>query len=176
MFAPNPHFKEFGIENDVDKVTFTDLFKATRDVVCLPLTQFALMSKYIEEHLHSALSLPWARDNEVNETFIKSSFASDLCKITKSCTAWLNEMDDNDRGFKPFDFKVSNDNLFNIVVGVKPAKIKSLASFLKNGYDLFDAFLDQKHKSLAKVSSVPQKFTGLFYVVTKELVSNKYKF
>ena len=84
-------------------------------------------------------------------------------------------MDDNDRGFKPFNIDITKDHLFSIVENVKPTKVKGLIGFLKSGYDLFDAFLDNKHTSLPK-SSVPQKFTELFYVVTKELVSKKYKF
>ncbi len=175
VFAPTPRFKEFGIENDKDRVVFTDLSRKTKDIVCAPLTQFALTSKYMDEHLHSALSLPWAKDNGINETFLKSSFATEFRKITESYIGWLKEMDDNDRGFKPFNIDISKDHLFSIVENVKPTKVKGLIGFLKSGYDLFDAFLDNKHTSLPK-SSVPQKFTELFYVVTKELVSKKYKF
>lgn len=139
------------------------------------MTQFVLFSKYLKEHFRGALSLPWAKDNDFNESFLRSSFVSDLDKITESYIEWLKEMDDNDRGFKPFKVDIPKSQIFGIVENVKPARVKGLKGFLKSGYDLFDAFLDAKHTSLPK-SSREQKFIELFYEVTKELVSAKYKF
>ena len=175
VYAPSPRFKEFGIDNDTERVVFTDLTRKTRDITCVPMTQFVLFSKYFKEHLRSALSLPWAKDNDFNESFLRSSFVSDLDKIMESYIEWLNEMDDNDRGFKPFKVDISKSQIFGIVENVKPARVKGLKGFLKSGYDLFDAFLDAKHTSLPK-SSREQKFIELFYEVTKELVCAKYKF
>lgn len=175
VYAPSPRFKEFGLDNDTPRVVFTDLSRKTSDIVCVPMTQFVLTSKYVKNHLRKVLSLPWAKDNDFNETFLKSSFVTDLDKITSSYLDWLEEMDDNDRGFKPFKLDISGGQLFSIVENIKPDKIKSLKAFLKSGYDLFDAFLDEKHTSLPK-SSKEQKFIELFYIVTKELVSEKYKF
>lgn len=175
IFAPSPRFKEFGVDNDTARVVFTDLTRKTREIVCVPMTQFVLFSKYIQEHLKKVLSLPWAKDNDFNESFLKSSFCTDLEKISASYLEWLQEMDDNDRGFKPFKLDISGNQLFGIVENIKPAKVKGLKGFLKSGYDLFDAFLDAEHTSLPK-SSKEQKFIELFYNVTKELVSEKYKF
>ena len=173
--STSPRFKEFGIDNDTERVIFTDLSRKTRDIVCVPMTQFVLLAKYLKEHIKSALPLPWAKDNDFNETFLKSSFMSDLEKITTSYMEWLREMDDNDRGFKPFKSDISKSQVFSIVENVKPARVKGLKGFLKSGYDLFDAFLDSKHTSLPK-SSKEQKFMELFYDVTEELVNAKYKF
>lgn len=175
VYAPSPIFKEFGIENDAAKVIFTDFSRGTKDIVCVPMTQFVLTAKYFNEHINNALSLPWAKDNEINETFLKSSFATDFKRIIDDYIEWINEMDDNDRGFKPFKMDMTNEKLFSIVDNISPAKVKNLKGFLKKGYDLFDAYLDDKHTSLPK-SSVHQKFIELFYVVTKELVDEKYKF
>lgn len=175
IFAPSPRFKEFGVDNDTARVVFTDLTRKTREIVCVPMTQFVLFSKYIQEHLKKVLSLPWAKDNDFNESFLKSSFCTDLEKISASYLEWLQEMDDNDRGFKPFKLDISGNQLFGIVENIKPAKVKGLKGFFKSGYDLFDAFLDAEHTSLPK-SSKEQKFIELFYNVTKELVSEKYKF
>lgn len=176
VYAPSPRFKEFGIDNDTERVIFTDLSRKTKDVICVPMTQFVLLAKYLKEHVRSALSLPWTKDNDFNETFMNSSFMSDLKKITTSyIEEWLLEMDDNDRGFKPFNFDISKSEVFSIVENIKPAKVRSLKAFLKSGYDLFDAFLDSKHSSLPK-GSKEQKFMELFYDVTEELVNAKYKF
>lgn len=175
VYAPSPRFKEFGIDNDTSRVVFTDLSRDTRNIICVPLTQFVLTAKYYQEHINSALSLPWAKANDINSTFLKSSFATDFGKITSDYLKWLNEMDNNDRGFKPFKTDISGGQLFSVVENVKPSKVKGLIGFLKSGYDLFDAFMDDKHTSLPKCST-PQKLIELLYVVTKDLVNQKFNF
>ena len=175
VYAPSPRFKEFGIENDAKTVIFTDLTRKTKDIVCTPMTQFVLFSRYLKDQLRSSLSLPWAKDNDFNETFLKSSFATDLDKMTSAYLEWLKEMEDNDRSFKPFVLSISKGQIFGIVDNIKPGRVKGLKGFLKSGYDLFDAFLDSAHTSLPK-GTKEQKFIELFYQVTNELVSAKYKF
>lgn len=175
IYAPTPRFKEFGIDNDKAKVIFTDLSRKTREIICEPMTRFVLFSRYLKEHIKGAMSLPWAKDNDFDDSFLKSSFFSDLDKVADSFMEWLKEMDDNDRGFKPFNLNISKSQIFSIVDNIKPARSKGLKGFLKSGYDLFDAYLDSKHTSLPK-SGQEQKFIQLFYAVTKELVDEKYKF
>ena len=175
VYAPDPEFKEFGIDNDSSTVIFTDLSRDTKEILCEPLTQFVLTSKYIKEHLKDALSLPWAKDNNIDSSFLKSSFISDFEKISTAYLDWLDEMKDNDRSFEPFKTDIKGSELFSIVENIRPAKVKSLKGFLKSGYDLFDAFLDGRHKSLPKCS-IEQKFTELFWQVTRELVNEKYRF
>lgn len=176
IFAPNPDFREFGIDNDVQEVLFSNLTQLTRDYLCTPLTQFILLSKYLKEHFRKSLSVQWARDNKFDEAFLKSSFILSLEKFVDSYIIWLNEMSDNDRAFKPFKTSVTGRDLYSIVDGIKPASIKSLWAFNKSGYDLFDAALNEEHSSLSKNFTLPQKFTELFYIVTKILVEKKYKF
>ena len=176
IFAPNSLFKEFGIENDVKEVLFGNLTQTTRDILCYPFTQYILFSKYIEEHIKKALYQPWATDNKFDDAYLKSSFSINLKKAVKSYTEWFKEMADNDRSFKPFVLDVSDSNLYSIVSGVKPASIKALWAFNKSGYDLYDAALNERHKSLPKKLTTEQKFMELFYNVTKELVEKKYKF
>ena len=88
---------------------------------------------------------------------------------------WLNEMSQNNRGFKPFKTDIPNRDLFNIVENYKPSKVKTRIGFFKKGYDLFDSFLDDNCTSVPKCS-LEQKFTEIFYLSTKDLVSKKYKF
>lgn len=176
IYAPNPEFKEFGIENDVQEVLFGNLTQDSRSILCTPMTQFVLFSKYIKEHLQSISSQPWAKDNKFDDAFLKSSFANNIKKHIKSYIEWLDEMADNDRAFKPYKLMVGGSNLYSIVDGVKPGSIKALWAFNKSGYDLFDAALNEEHTSLSKNLTLEQKFTELFYNVTMRLVEKKYKF
>lgn len=176
VYAPNAKFREFGIENDVKEVLFSNLSQTTRDILCVPMTQFVLFSKYIKEHLRGAINQPWAVDNDVTDAFLKSSFANNLKKFTEAYLSWLEEMADNDRGFKPYKLSVKGSDLYSIVDGLKPDSIKALWAFNKSGYDLFDAALNDKQSSLSKNYSMNQKFTELFCVVSKLLVDKKFKF
>lgn len=176
VYAPNAKFREFGIEDDVKEVLFSNLSQTTRDILCVPMTQFVLFSKYIKEHLRGAISQPWAVDNGITDAFLKSSFANNIKKFTEAYLTWLEEMADNDRGFKPYKLAVKGSDLYSIVDGVKPDSIKALWAFNKSGYDLFDAALNDKQSSLSKNYSLSQKFTELFCIVSKLLVDKKFKF
>lgn len=176
VYAPNPVFKEFGLETDTPKALFGDLSRDTRGYLEQPLTQYVLFSKYVLDHLKQAIALPWAKDNGFDAAFIKSTFIDNVKGMSAAYNSWLLEMADNDRAFEPFNINVSDANIFNIVNGVKPSKIMHLNAFLKSGYDLYDTYMDSEYKDIPKNYSKEQKFVELFYLVTKELVGKKYKF
>ena len=176
IYAPDACFREFGIEDDVPEILYGNLCENTREILSGPSTQFVLFSKYVTIHLKSALSQPWAKDNKIDETFLKSSFASNVKKIATEYLSWLTEMSGNARSFKPYTLSADGDNLYSIVDGVKPGAIKSLWAFNKSGYDLFDGALNEKQGSLSNNYTSEQKFFELFWDVTKMLVEKKYKF
>ena len=178
IYATDPYFKEFGIENDAQEVLFSNLTQKSRNILCTPMTQFTLFSKYIQEHLQypSTSSQPWAKDNKLDNAFLNASFVINITKYTKSYIEWLNEMAENDRAFKPYKLTVSGSDLYSLVDGIKPYSIKALWAFIKSGYDLFDAALNEEHTSLSKNLTSEQKFMELFYNVTLRLVEKKYKF
>lgn len=176
VYAPNATFREFGIEDDVKEVLFSNLSQTTRDIICAPMTQFVLFSKYFKEHLRSAMSQPWAKDNAITDAFLKTPFVNNIKKFTESYLTWLDEMSNNDRCFKPYKLAVKGSDLYSVVDGVKPDSIKALWAFNKSGYDLFDAALNDKQSSLSKNYSDNQKFIELFCIVSKMLVDKKFKF
>lgn len=176
VFAPNAVFKEFGIENDVKEVLFSNLSQTTKDIIFEPMTQFVLFAKYVKEHLNEAMKQPWAIDNKINDSFLKSSFIRNVKKVADAYLSWLKEMEENDRGFKPYKLSIKGQDLFSIVDGLKPNSIRSLWAFNKSGYDLFDSALNHTQTSLPKNFSPEQKFIELFCIVCKMLVERKLKF
>lgn len=176
IYAPNPEFREFGIEDDKQNVLLGNLVSETRDCICAPMTQFVLFAKYITEQLKNATSIQWAIDNKFDNAFFKSTFINNIQKFVKSYLEWLREMSDNDRAFSPFELTVSGKNLYSIVNGVKDARINSFWAMYKSGYDLYDAALNKEQSSLSKNYTQTHKFMELFYIVTKLLVDKKYKF
>lgn len=176
VYAPNAVYKEFGLEDDVKEVLFSNLSQATKDKISVPMTQFVLFAKYVKEHLDIAMKQPWAIDNKINDSFLKSSFIYNVKKITDAYILWLNEMGKNDRGFKPYKLSVKSSDLFSIVDGLKPDSIRTMWAFNKSGYDLFDSALNLNQTSLPKNYSLEQKFIELFCTVSKKLVDKKLKF
>jgi hypothetical protein len=176
VYAPNPEFKEFGIENDAQEVLFSNLSQRSRDILCSPMTQFVLFAKFMNEHINKSSSQPWMKDKAFDDAFLKTSFINNVQKYVKAYSEWLVEMGRNDRAFKPYKLSVKGSDLYTIVDGVKPSRITGLWAFNKSGYDLFDAALNCEYGSLSKNLSKEHQFTELFYNVTKMLVDKKYKF
>lgn len=176
VYAQSPDFREFGLENDVQEVIFGNLTQDTRELICAPMTQFVLFSKFITKHLSESKSLPWAKENGFDTTFFKSTFSNNVKKFIDKYICWLMEMSRNDRSFKPFELSVSDSNIFSIVDGIEPGSIRTLWGFNKSGYNLFDAALNEKHSSLKNNYTSEQKFIELFFIVTGLLVDKKYRF
>lgn len=176
VFAPNARFREFGIENDAREILFGNLSSVTRGILSAPMTRLVLFSRYLRERLSKSLSCTWAVDNNIDDAFLKTAFVTDIRKFADSYIEWLNEMANNDRGFKPYNLDTDKSGLFSLVNGVTPASIKALWAFGKSGYDLFDAAMNREYISMPKNYTREQKFVELFYLVTKKLVDNKYKF
>ena len=140
------------------------------------MTQFLLLAKYVHEHAREAIEQqPWAKDNKIDKAYIKASFYDRLSKFLGLYVEWLEELQDNDRSFKPFNLTVSEKDIFSIVAGIEPSKIRSLWALNKNGYDLFDAALNRAHGSLPNGISLDQRLIELFNLVTYELVKSKLK-
>lgn len=176
-YAPDVDFKEFGIESDVANVIFKDLSTATNIHIRKEMTQFVLFARYMKSHLKDALVQPWAKDNDIDAAFLFANFVKNVTKCTEEYLIWLAEMADNSRGFQPYKFDVPDADLYDIVDGVKPGKIRALWAFGKSGYDLFDAALNSEHKEgLSKSFTREQKFADMFFEASKIIVEEKYKF
>ena len=176
VFSLNTVYKEFGIDKDSARVLFSNLSQESRSLLCIPLTQFILLSKYVIEQMNNSSSVQWAKDNNIDSAFIKSTFINHVKKVAVEYKQWLNEMEDNDRSFSPFNIDVKDENLYSIVRDVKPSTIKGLWAFNKSGYNLFDAAMNKEYSSLSKNLNKEHFFIELAYIVTKELVEKKFKF
>lgn len=176
VFIHDAEFKEFGIKKDAQSVLFSDLCSKTKDLLNKPLTQFLLFSRYLKEHIEKAKGLPWMRDNQFDDAFIKSSFMDDVKSISLKYLEWIKELRGNDRAFAPFNDEIDERRILEIVRGVQPSKIHSLTAFGKKGYDLIDAYLDAERRNMSNNFTKEQKFIELFYLVTEKIAKFKYKF
>lgn len=162
-------YKEYGVINDKTTLIFDDLSMQTRDIIRRPLTKFAFFAKFIQEQARKSKSQPWAIDLHFDDNFYHSDFYNSLKKYFEFLKEWYKEMDDNERGFAPFQLDVDSRHLFHMVKKLEPAKLPTLNS----NYALFDSVLNKEAKSLSMDNSPEERFVELFYRATDTLTEKK---
>lgn len=166
---------EYGIDtddSDIGQIIFKDLGKETKAAVQMPLTQFALVQKYIANECDRQYKhQPWAIDNKLDESFFTAGFYESFKKLLSDFNQWLKEMDENERSFKPFEEDRVNP-LFECVNGLPPRKY-NIHLFQKN-YVLMDSILNKRTPKWNPAMCREQKFMEVFYRATKDLVEHKY--
>lgn len=160
--------KEFGIETDSEQVIFKNLGNVSRDLLRKRLTQFLLFTKYLNDECQKEYKYqPWAIDRKIKSDFFKSDFYADLQRVQNDFLVWLDELDNNDRKFSPFEL-VHARPIFDRIKGEEPRK-----SPFRN-YALFDDKLNKQ--KISESTKDEQKFVELFYQATEELVNQKFNF
>ena len=165
------HF-EYGLKDDNEgrELTFKNLGEKTKKSIMVPLTQFVLMNRYLNNGFEKGgQSQTWAKDNQLDDSFFSGHFFEQVQSFHQDFYLWLKEMARNKRAFMPFDADKVNP-LFEIVNGYKP-KSKWLG---KKNYDLFDDTLNSNWKGWNGAASREQKFMELFFRATEELTNEKY--
>lgn len=164
---------EFGIRDDYETLTFSNLDSTTNDIIKRNLIAFTLFCKFLNEQIVESLHQPWAKQSSFDENFLRSSFIqTELADFRKAYMIWLKEMSHNSRAFSPFNLDQDKKNLFGLINGVVPSN--SFFS-LKNNYSLFDDKLNAHQKKIKKENSQEQLFIELFYKTIDELIRIKFK-
>ena len=157
---------EFGLSRDSQQVIFEDFGSETQKLLQAPLSQFILFSKYLRERNEMR---KWRIERKFDQAFFQSQFIKDIKVIQNDFMTWLEEMDDNQRRFSPYELS-QTDKIFDIVKGKKPKRLMKLSS----NYDLFDDFLNGQKVNNA--ASKEHQFIELFFNATDELVKQKINF
>jgi len=170
-------YKEFGMKKGAREIAFGDLDAKTNATIKKPLTAFTLFCKYLQEQIwDSYKNQPWAKDHKFDENFLKSAFfQSELSDIKIAYLQWLTEMSKNVRAFRPYDLRKKKNDVFSLITGETPAKVRDLSMLTKSNYDLFDAFLNAKQGKIKRDSTPEQIFVELFYKTIDELVKSKFR-
>ncbi|MDR1553491.1 MAG: hypothetical protein LBS69_08535 [Prevotellaceae bacterium] len=164
-------YKEFGIRDETNEIIFSNLDTSTRELIEKPMTQFVLFCKYLNEHIHDSKKggrnqQTYAIDNNFDDLFLRSVFyQSYLNGVKTAYLEWLEEMGDNKRAFKPYELKLTEKKLFELVKGEKPRE----NIFGAKNYALFDSALNKQKTTGEK----EQKFIEMFYNATEKLVTKE---
>lgn len=168
--ALNPFYKEFGVSEESDVLTFPDFYDETRRLLQKPMTQFTLFCKYMNEQLSSSKDQAWAKGKQpFDDNFFKSSFYAHLSVVKNAYLQWLQELAGNRRGFAPFELTEMKKDVFGLVKGVVPGKVATL----KSNYALFDYRLSGIEPKISNNLSAEARFIELFYQATEKIVTEK---
>ena len=162
--------KEFGIENDSDKIVFGDLNIDNQKEIVKPLTKYKLFAEYLNIGLPKALNISrWTKSNiklvkknensPLDENFFKSpEYKIQIDAFNKYFIEWLSEMDDNKPAFSPFNkinwedaLSLIKDNKKKINKGFKSIDIENCK--LITAID-FRSTPDTKYTTLIKIFGV----------------------
>lgn len=171
--AINPIYKEFGISQDSMDFGFENLGVMTKQIVTKPLSQFMLFSLYTKNKLKDATDLNWAKELKI-KSLLGSAYYNHLDQFFTQYNDWLREMSQNQRGFSPFKFNVSDANLFEFINGYKAES--SIFDKGGKGYGRFDYILSKTDKDVDNKVSGNARFNELFYLATEQLINSKYNF
>ncbi len=170
------NFKEFGIRVDTDDLTFDSLGKKTRDTILFPLSSYLFFIKYLELKLASSIKRKqtWTCEGEkrIDENFLSLPFYKNyLTSFNIYFKEWLEELGNNNRSFLPFNLKVSENNLFSMIRGLK----EKTGFFSRKNFDAFDTELNDYVRHISNDLTREEKFLNLFEHATKNLNQNKYE-
>lgn len=166
-----PVYKEFGIRQDAARVRFSDLEDQTEKLIGMPLSQFAFFQKFLQEDFNAALGRQrWSLDEpQLSRQFAEDTFfRSHVLEFVGAFTAWLREMDLNQRGFAPFDLAASLDAM----IAGRPAAKRYFSRLDGNE---FNNILSKTVKGQT-YSSSEQKLVSLFFHATQSLLISNFNY
>jgi hypothetical protein len=167
--------KEFGIENDVDSITFKDLSLLTKNELAIPLSQYYYFDLFLKNHLSKSFETDFAqRSPHINQEFTKSTFYQKIVSFNFEFNNWLNEMKNNNRSFIPFELNPTSNEIFKYINQIEPKK-ESFSLFPIKNYDKYTAVLNKVNREIS-TTEINQKFISLFHKGTKALIQEKFNF
>lgn len=100
----DPYAREFGILNNNRVLSFLDFGEQSRKIIAKPLIKMYMAYKYVKEYLPNSKDQAYMKSSpELNTSFFSEAFyETHLLRYFESLENWLTQMENNERGFKPF--------------------------------------------------------------------------
>lgn len=118
-FTDNKRYYEFALKRNDKTLDLAHFYDQTFNNLLEPLIRFAYATKFYTEFVPVSLTEAFAKNMGLSQNLSSNSFYVALRQfMTDYFRPWLNEMAQNDRGFRPFD--LSSD--FNTMVVSKPVE------------------------------------------------------
>ncbi len=187
--AENAFYKEFGIKENAEHITFKHLNDATLNLMKKNITEYFYFNIFLKEKLQSELNNPYASaySNKIDRNFIDQSFYKTLSDFNKSFRIWLGELQRNKVSFAPFnieletstnqeitDIKITTSSIFSLVNDVNEKKSWKdyIPGLAKNNYELFVANLNKAAEKVGNTTT-NKRFMGVFSKASQTVVNQK---
>ena len=170
--AQSPIYKQFAVKNDVQEITFAELYDGTRGKIELKLSQLTFLYKYVTENLEEVIGQQaWCQDKPtIDQTFLNTPFyRTYLSDFLKAYKEWLTELSENRRTFSPFNL---DSNLETLIKG-RPVQGGIFEG--RVDYNRFDDYLNRTSRG-QQYPSAEKKFVKLFFDATNELLTDRFGF
>ena len=173
-----PTFREFGIREDKEMLTFPMLGVPTQQLLKTRLTQYYFFVQYLKNNLNEQVNkkpspAPFASSEpQLTSSFLTADFyRNNLSDFNQSFEIWLSEMAKNKRGFKPFELETPQ--YAEMIAGVLAKK--SLFGGRFDHHD-FTKALNETDKSLKNAASSERKLISVFFKATEKLLRDNFDY
>lgn len=169
----NPTHYEYAIRDDKPEINFEHLEEDTKKLIAKPLTKYYLFKLFIDNKLKISIQSnePFTTtDPKLDSSFTSTTFFNEkLGDFNKAFGDWLNELENNKRGFKPFNQNVS---LNKSIVGIE-AKEGMLSKKLD-----FKYYINELNKTSTKQKFVSseRKLIELFNDTLEKILNKKFDY
>jgi hypothetical protein len=173
--AVNPKHREFGIQDDIETLTFNTLGDKTQKLIKRPLTQYLYFSRYLRDELQNSINKnePFVKETvpKIDNSFTTSFFFQTvLSNFNKAYEEWLTEMARNQRRFQPFN--LSTKQIQEMLSEIKTKQRKFIGGERKIDYLSFNNELNRFYKN--SFPSAEIKLFEVFYKSTNALLLDFY--
>jgi hypothetical protein len=175
--ATNPLYFEFGLNKESSNIKYSDLAKASYDIIGKPLAQYSIFRSFMDNNydlLADAKGEAWASNgnNKLNSASLDTRFKNNIKQFNSHFKEWLDEMQNSTVSFNAIDTNKSGKDIYQLVTG-SPEKKNFLGKVFKgSGLDNFRNKLSELEPKYDNLTS-PQKFLALVSNATSDVFDEK---
>lgn len=175
--AQSPKYFEYGLKEETNEIQFKHLGRRTFDTAGKSLTQYFLFQKFLRDFYGTMPpNTAWMKNgnNKLTRDSFDKRMINDLEQFNNAFNEWLGEMEQSATPFRPFRRDVGEKDILNAVVGF--GEQTSMLDFIEpKGADKYSKILSKKEDKLPALGSSERKLFGLFYMATKEIITERIK-
>jgi len=144
--ATTPVYKEFGVKNKINRMSYHDLSDTTNNLIRSCITEYFYFDLFLKQKFRSELKHPYASayTNKFDDNFIDSIFYSTLSDFNAAFRIWLGEMHRNKVSFAPYNIILLNSNGETINPETKDKKIADIAISTPSIYSVVNNVSERK--------------------------------
>ncbi len=168
---PSNVFKEYGVNELENPLTFNQLGRLSKELASEKMTQLKLLTLYFKYRFETTLGKqPWSNRGTIkfNADFLKSQFYKDIQRFNALYDNWLNELAQNEPSFQPFNFSVNESSLLKLVVNHETSRK------WMNNFAIYDNYLNKEERNF-EGNSEEIKLMDIFYKATQSLIKKEIK-